>query len=409
MKKKRLLAINALSFGSTGKIMQGICREATLSGYETQMYVRTDAKPMYQESEIFNVNSSFFNKLSMALNKLTGLEGHFAFLATKRLIKRIKRFAPDIIHLHIMHSGYLHLPSLFRYLKKSKIPVVWTFHDCWAMTGHCPHFAFEKCEKWKTGCYQCPRYKEYPKSLYDNSRFMWRKKKRWFSSLPDLTIATPSQWLADFVKDSYLKEHSVRVIHNGIDLNVFSPSDSASVKEKYNLQNKKILLGIASSWSDKKGLDIFIALAGRLSSEYQIVLVGTNDVIDAQLPETIISIHRTENQKQLAELYSAADLFVNPTREDTFPTVNIESLACGTPVLTFQTGGSPEIIDDTCGAVVACDDIDALQKEIIRICTEKPYTKDACLQRAQAFDMRTRFADYVSLCDEILERKSYFQ
>lgn len=216
-----------------------------------------------------------------------------------------------------------------------------------------------------------------------------------------MTIVTPSQWLADLVKVSYLKDYPVKVIYNGIDLTIFKPTES-NFRERYGIPaEKKILLGVAFGWGKRKGLDVFMELANRLDKEtYQIILVGTDDAVDAQLSKSIISIHRTQDQRELAEIYTAADLFVNPTREEVLGLVNVEALACGTPVITFKSGGSPECIDETCGSVVACDDVDKLEIEIMRICSDNPYSKEACLERAKAFDMNERFDEYIKLYEE---------
>ncbi len=340
--------------------------------------------------------------LHMYLARLTGRIGCFSAAATGRILKKIDAFQPGVIHLHNLHGWFIHLPMLFSYLKKRDIPVVWTLHDCWAMTGHCPHFAMAKCQKWKTGCGGCSMYREYPKSWFDCSAAMWRRKQAWFTGVPNLTIVTPSRWMADVVKESFLRDYPVRVIHNGIDLSVFRPRES-DFRKKYHCEDKVILLGVAFDWGERKGLDVFIELAKRLDERYKIVLVGTSETVDRQLPDGIISIHRTQNQQELAEIYSAADLFVNPTREDTFPTVNIEALACGTPVLTFRTGGSPECIDETCGAVVECDDVDALEAQIRRIGATRPFTAEACTKRAATFDAKDRMGEYLKLYKEVLE------
>ena len=216
----------------------------------------------------------------------------------------------------------------------------------------------------------------------------------------DLTVITPSKWLADLVKRSFLKDCHIKVINNGIDLDTFQPQES-DFRKRYNLQTKKIVLGVSMGWSEAKGIDVFAQLANNLPENYQVVLIGTDDKVDSELPKNIISIHCTQNQQELAEIYSCADVFVNPTREENYPTVNMESLACGTPVLTFNTGGSPEILDETCGSVVECDDIDALEKEIIRICTDNPYTKEACLRKAKGFDKNDRFKEYIELYERI--------
>lgn len=216
-----------------------------------------------------------------------------------------------------------------------------------------------------------------------------------------MTIVTPSKWLAGLVKESYLKDYPVKVINNGIDLNIFKPTES-DFRKKYGLENKYIVLGVAFGWGKRKGLDVFCELAKRLDSEkYQIVLVGTDDGIDELLPNNIISIHRTQNQTQLAEIYTAADVFANPTREENYPTVNMESIACGTPLVTFNTGGSPEIIDETCGTAVPKDDINAMCNEIIRVCETQPYSKVSCLKKAKGFNKNEKFEQYARLYSKL--------
>ena len=305
-----------------------------------------------------------------------------------------------VINLHILHNWNINLPMLFDYIKKNNIKTVWTFHDCWAFTGQCPYFDSVKCEKWKSGCFECPQYRQYPGAYVDKTEKMHKLKKDWFTGVNRMTVVTPSAWLGELTKESFLKDYCVKVINNGIDLEIFKPTES-DFREKYNIGNKKIVLGVAFDWGKRKGLDVFQELAKRLPSDYQIVLVGTDDNIDKTLPKNIISIHRTANQKELAEIYSTSDVFANPTREDNFPTVNMESLACGTPVVTFKTGGSPECIDENCGTVVDVDDVDTMEKEIIRVCEEKPFSKEACITRAKQFDRNDKFKEYV----ELFERK----
>lgn len=396
----KILSINAVPYGSTCKVMTGI---SELASEEHEVAVATGYSyhPVPFNVKHIPIGNRLDKAMHLVLTLVTGCHGIFSVIQTKRFLKQVEKIHPDIIHLHNIHGWFVNIPMLFRYIKKNNIRVVWTLHDCWAFTGHCPHFALSKCEKWKTGCHHCPSYREYPSSLIDNSQFMYRKKKEWFTGVKDLTIVTPSQWLADLVQQSFLKEYPVPVIHNGIDLAVFKPTES-DFREKYNIPpTKKLLLGVAFGWGVRKGLDVFIELAKRLDKEqYQIVLVGTDENADKQLPPSIISIHRTQNQKELAEIYTAADLFVNPTREENYPTVNMESIACGTPVLTFRTGGSPECIDDTCGSVVEWGDVDAMEREIIRICEQDPYTKEACLGRAKRFDKNEKFCDYIKLYEK---------
>ena len=234
---------------------------------------------------------------------------------------------------------------------------------------------------------------------------MWPLKKEWFSGVENMTIVTPSEWLAGLVKQSFLKEYSVRIINNGINLDVFRPTLS-DFKATHNIIYKKMVLGVASGWTYRKGLDVFIKLSEMLNPDiYQIVLVGTDSMVDKQLPPNIISIHKTQNQEELAEIYTAADVFVNPTREENFPTVNIEALACGTPIVTFKTGGCTEIIDETTGVGVACGDIDSMKDAIVRVCAVSYYAPKACVQRAEGYAMWDKFAEYCDLFEAICEKK----
>ena len=379
--------------GSTGKICVEIGNCLDTDNIENQIYFISGTKTYKNGVKYSN---TFYTKFMALFSRIFGNYGFNSKFATLKLVKKLKRFNPDIIHLHNLHGHNVNLKILFDYLSKNNKKVVWTFHDCWAFTAYCSHFTMIKCDKWETGCYKCPQTRNIT-WFFDRSKSIYKRKKRLITRLKNLTIVTPSQWLADLVKQSFLRDYPVKVINNGIDLSVFKPTES-NFRERYNIPAEKyILLGVAFGWGKRKGLDVFIELSKRLTDNYQIVLVGTNDKTDKQLPDNIISIHRTQNQTELAEIYTAADLFVNPTREENYPTVNMESLACGTPVLTFRTGGSPEIIDETCGSVVDCDDIAALESEIKRICTENPYSKDACLTRAKRFDMNERFQEYIEL------------
>lgn len=396
----RVFQINAVPYGSTGRIMVQIAQLLEQQGHDALCTTGfTWEKCTYDKH--FITSGLITKTWHTYLARFTGLNGCFSVMATRRLLRRLEAFKPDVIHLHNLHCWYVNLPMLFGYIKKHDIPVVWTFHDCWPITGHCPHFALSGCEKWKTGCHGCSAYRRYPQCLFDDSKAMWRRKKKWFTGVKNLTVVTPSQWLADLVKQSYLRDYPVKVIHNGIDLNTFRPTDS-DFRQRHRCQEQFLLLGVAFDWNHSKGPDVFIELSKRLPERFRIVLVGTNEELDKTLPESVISIHRTASAQELAEIYTAADLFVNPTREDTYPTVNMEALACGTPVLTFRTGGSPEIPDNTCGCTVPTDDIDALEQEILRIAKDKPYPAEACLQRAAGFHKNDRFVEYIQLYRQLI-------
>lgn len=402
----KVVEINSCNYGSTGKIMLQIAQVGEKYGYEvTTSCPASRSNASKWVSGQYFIGDRFSRNLHLVFGKVTGLQGLFSIHATCRFLRKLDEIEPDVVHLHNLHNCYINLPMLFHFIKKKNIPAVWTFHDCWPFTGHCVHFTMAKCEKWKTGCFDCPSYQEYPASLFDNSRFMWKLKKKWFTGVENMTIVTPSQWLADLVKQSFLKEYPVKVIHNGIDLSVFHPV-SSDFRRKYNiLKDKKILLGVAFGWEIRKGLDVFIELSKRLDPDkYQIVLVGTDETVDKQLPPNIISIHRTQDQKELAEIYTAADLLVNPTREENYPTVNMEAIACGTPVATFQTGGSPEILSEKTGCIIPSDNIEVAENVIKRVVDEHLFSTENCIAQRQQFDAKLRFDEYMELYREINEK-----
>lgn len=409
----KIVGINMVANGSTGTIMRQIAERARSKGHE----VRTFSSPSFSLSNPETYSSypdhSYFgtpfgHALHFIIGKAAGRNGQHSTFATMELISKIKKFSPDVIHLHNLHNWCINIPLFFRFLKKSGIPVVWTLHDCWAFTGHCPYFDMVDCDKWKTECYACPQLGIYPESNVDRSRRNYRNKKKWFSSIANMTLVTPSYWLKGNVEQSFLKHCNIKMIHNGINLSVFKPT-AGNFREKYQCADKKIVLGVSFGWGARKGLDVFIELAKRLDNTYQIILVGTDDVVDRQLPENIISIHRTENQQQLAEIYTAADVFVNPTREEMFGLVNAEALACGTPVITFNTGGSPEILDETCGYVVPKNDIDAMEQKIHSVCEDRPFLKEDCIHRATLFDVEQRFDEYIMLYESICQKDHEYE
>ncbi len=394
----KIVEINSVLWGSTGKIARQLGTLAAERGHSVTLCVPKGRhnQPMETDLSLDLFGSRLSEDSHILLTRLTGLHGCFSFFATRRLLGRLKKEQPDLIHLHNLHNSYINLPQLFRFIKKQRIPVVWTLHDCWAFTGQCPHFTLAKCDKWKIGCHHCPQYRSYPQSCVDRTKTMWKKKKDWFTGVEHLTVVTPSKWLADLACQSFLKDYPIRVIPNGIDLEIFQPRTS-DFRQMHGLEGKKIVLGVAFGWPYSKGLDVFIALSKRLEERYKILLVGTDEAIDRTLPKNILSIHRTHDQKELAEIYSAADVLVNPTREENFPTVNMEALACGIPVVTFDTGGSPEVLDESCGSVVPVDNLDALEAEIRRICTLRPYSREACRQRALAFGAKACSESYLHL------------
>lgn len=396
-----LVSINLINSGSTGKIMMQVASLAKQRGYETYQIYSGNRNGNAAIPGDIRICSEIENKIYQRICRYTGFNGCSAVLATWRVLRKLDKIHPTVIQLHNLHHSYINLPMLFRYIKKRNITVVWTLHDCWAFTGHCPHFLYAGCDKWKTGCYSCPLYKQYPESAFDDSRRMYRLKKKWFCGVQNMTIVTPSQWLADLVKQSFLKDYPVQVINNGIDLSVFHPIQS-NVRETYDIpDDAKLLLAVSFGWELKKGLSEIISLAKDLPERYQIVMVGTDAETDAQLPKNIISIHRTNNQQELAVLYTAADLLVMPSREETYPTVVMESIACGTPVVMYDAGGGKEIITEKTGIAVPCDDYDALYRAIIQICESKQYNQYDCEEHAKSFDKKEKYEEYIKVYEKV--------
>ncbi|MBQ6478128.1 MAG: glycosyltransferase [Erysipelotrichaceae bacterium] len=402
---KTIVEINSTNYASTGNIMLNIAAEARKKGYRVYTSCKASKESFkHPHNDELIIGNRYERVLSAILATYTGLRDHFNWFGTLSFIRKLNQIRPDLIHLHVMHDDFINTKMFFRYLSRSGIPIVWTFHDCCAMTGKCPYFDIAGCQKWIGGCHDCPQlHIEAESKFFDTTKKIWKERKKSFTSLKDLTIVSPSRWLAGIARQSFFKDYPLEVINNGIDLERFRPTEN-EIRKQYHLENKYLILGVANVWSERKGVDVFVQLAETLPENYQILMVGTNDEVDRMLPDKIISIHRTYNQEELVKIYSAADLFVNPTREENFPTVNIEALACGIPVLTFNTGGSPEIIDESCGFTVEKNDVNELAKQIIRICEENTYKKEACLNRASCFDMRKTFSEYISLYDRILNR-----
>ena len=377
--------------GSTGKICLAVSQLLNSRGVENYILFS-------EEDSDYEYGIKYADKLSVKLEALKSRAfGNYGFNSkalTKKLIAKLDEIQPDIVHLHNLHGHGCNLEMLFSYFKEKNIKLYWTFHDCWAFTGYCPHFDMVGCDKWQTQCGSCSQKSSYS-FFFDKSDKLYSKKKELFSGL-NLTIITPSVWLKNLVKKSFLKDYDVRVINNGIDLDVFKPRES-NFREKHGLKNEFLILGVAFNWDERKGIDVFSDLARTLPNDCRIVLVGTDENTVKLLPDNVITIDRTENQQQLAEIYSVCDVFVNATREDTFPTVNIEALACGTPVLTFETGGSAEIIDSTCGMVVKKNDTAALKEALLKIKDIRPFTKEACLKKSAEYKKDDKFKEYADI------------
>lgn len=395
---KKLLQIDScLGILSTGKITESIATLARDNGWDT--YIAHGARAVGQTKQRhYQITTKTEEYVHYAYSVLFDSHGLHCTSATKKLIRWIDEIKPDIIHLHCIHGYHLNYKVLFDYINQLDIPVVWTFHDCWAFTGHCAHFITVNCNKWKEeGCHDCQLLGDYPKALSDRSRENFQLKKTIFVANKNMHIIAVSEWLASFVKESFLGDKDIRVINNGIDIQKFKPCAKKG-------DSKYKILGVASAWNKDKGLFDFYKLRELLyDNDIEITLVGLTPEQIKQLPIGINGISRTNSVEELAHLYSEANIFVNPTYADSFPTVNMEALACGTPVVTYRTGGSPEIVDDQTGIVINPGDIETLANAIVRL-RDCPLSSDICRNRAvRLYNKENRFMDYIKLYEELIK------
>lgn len=343
----RILLINAVcGIGSTGKICGALAQEYEKQGHTAKIaFGRDGFVPEQFQKYAVRIGGDLDVRLHGLLTRLTDRHGFGSTAATKAFLAWADDYNPDVLWLHNIHGYYINIELLFGWIKsRPDMQVEWTLHDCWTFTGHCAYFDFAGCDRWKTGCHNCPQKSSYPATaLLDSCAYNYKKKRELFTGVPNMTLITPSQWLADLVKESFLKEYPVEVRYNTINTEVFKPTPG-DFRERHSLQDKKMILGVASIWEKRKGLDDFIKLAGMLDDSYRIVLVGLTTEQAKQMPANIIAIPRTNSPQELAQIYTAADVFFNPTYEDNYPTVNLEAQACGTRVITYNTGGCRETL-----------------------------------------------------------------
>ena len=402
----KILQINTTAnWGSTGKIAEQIGECAMALGWESYLAYGYYINP--SKSNIIKVGSKWGIRWHRKIARYGLGDGRGSRCATRELIRKIKEIKPDIIHLHNIHGIYLNYPILFDYLNSVDTPVVWTLHDCWTFTGRCAYFDSVDCMRWKSGCGNCPAPKLYPKSKFiDWSAHNYKLKKRLFTAKRNIHLIPVSNWLKELIGKSFLQNCDCRTIHNGIDINIFAPTTDDNIA--FN-KDKHLILGVAAQWGERKGFEDFFKLRKMLDrSLYDITLIGLTDEQIALLPEGITGIKRTQNAKELAAYYTSAAVFANPTYSDNYPTTNLEAMACGTPVITYKTGGSPEAVSEDTGMVIKQGDIEALAEAIKEMCAKgKDHYKEACRKRAEEhFDKSKCFAKYIELYKELLTKKT---
>lgn len=363
----KYLFINSVyGMRSTGKIVAKQCAELALEGNECMAaYGRGTAADGTVRT--YRIGTRIGNTWHGMLSRLFDKQGLCSKAATRKLVKMMREYDPDVIWLHNLHGYYINYEMLFDALKSMHgKKVFWTLHDCWAFTGHCAYFTAAGCDKWKTGCGKCIQKRTYPITIgIDCSADNFKRKMKAFTGVEDLTLITPSKWLADLTRESFLSCYPVEVVYNKVDTEVFRNTTN-DVKNELGIPDKKMILGVAVGWEETKGMPDIIKLRKILSDEYVIVLIGSISNRFRNLPEGIINIALLGDQHRLAQFYSAADVLINPTHQDNYPTVNIEAAACGTPVVTYRVGGSSESVEPI--NVVEENDVCAMAKRIVSIC-----------------------------------------
>ena len=387
---------------STGRIVLSIAQQ--LEEHGDACFIGYGVPEISEESRPFayKIGGKLSRKVHGAIRKLMDMEGYGSILPTFILLKKINQYKPDIIHLHNIHGCYLNHRILFSYIRKHHIPVVWTLHDCWPFTGHCAYYDAAECEQWKTECKNCPQQLNYPVCIgLDGSARNYRRKKALFNMPEQIRFAAPCHWMKQQLEKSFLKKYPAAVIVNGIDTDTFKPAES-DLREQWHIGNRKLVLGIASEWDERKGLSYLLEAAKQLGSDYIFAIIGLSESQTAVLPENAMAVPSTHDARVLAMWYSAADCLANPTLEDNMPTVNLEALACGTPVVAFDTGGCAEAIGN-CGCVVPKKDVHAFCQKLTEYCALKADITEQCLYRAKQFQMARMGEQYIKLYEELLK------
>ena len=394
----KVLQINIFGNLSTGRIAVDLYR--TLTEYGHTGILAFARNTTADDVPYIRIGSKLEVCIDGVLTRITDRAGFFSKSSTRKLISEITQYEPDIVHVHNLHGYYINVELLFDFLKTYGKPVVWTLHDCWPYTGHCCYYSMVKCNKWQTECRECPQSKAYPASLFvDNSRSNYKRKRELFTSLPNLNLVTVSNWLEKEVGKSFLKQIPCRTIYNGIDLNVFRPMEG-SFRKKHSLENKILILGVASTWDVRKGLNDFIQLSKMLDEDYRIVVVGVNESEKRRLTSRMIGISRTDSVQELVEIYSAADVFLNASVEETFGLPTVEAMACGTPVIVYNATALPEVVNQECGYIVEPHDLETIVK-ILKDRQYKTITKDSCIKQAEKYEKHKQFTHYIELYESL--------
>lgn len=408
-KQKTLLQINTVvNSGSTGRIVEEIGEMAINKGWKS--FIAYGRYSNSSKSKLIKIGNKWGILIHGIYTRVFDKHGFGSLRSTIKLINIIKKIEPNIIHLHNLHGYYINIDVLFNYFYTLNIPILWTLHDCWPFTGHCAYFDFANCYKWQQICFKCPQKKEYPASYFlDSSKKNFQRKRNLFNLPKNMTITAVSYWLKDNIEKSFLKKYEIRVIKNGIDINKFNYVSNEDIKAKYSLKDKFIILGVANTWSKRKRLNDFIKLNERLNEDYQIILIGLSKKQIKNLPNNIIGLRKTDSINELVKLYSTADIFVNPSVEETFGLTTIEALSCGTPAVVYNTTACPEVVNHKIGFIVEKGDIKSIINSIKTVKSKgKSFYKEKCRDYViNNFDNKKKYEEYFNLYYEKMNIKLF--
>lgn len=396
----KLLMINVCAnWGSTGRIAEQIGVLAQKNGWDVYMAYGGSSNP--SSLSLIKIGNRLNRIIHYFFFRYFDREGLGSIITTWFFVKKIKKIKPDVVHLHNIHGHYLNYRLLFRTLKEMNVPVVWTLHDTWAITGHCYSLKKNDCEKWKTGCYDCIKSE---RCSFEHSKHNYEIKRKTFTSYNKITFVTVSHWLANIVKESYLKDYPLRVVYNGVDIELFKPVNDGTIRSKYKLENKYILLGVATTWSNNKGLADYKKLCYYLPDTFKIVLLGlTNQQIDS-LPDKILGLKRTSSSAELVQWYSLASVVLSLSYGESMGLTPIEGMACGTPAIVYDNTAQPELISNDTGVVVETGNVDDVRQAVIEICKKpKAYYCDNCRKRATSFfEKEKQYFEYINIYKNVL-------
>lgn len=404
----KVLQINAVyGHGSTGDIVRELLLNVKKVGGQSYIAVPEKIKNHNEVDGYIRIGNKIDYKLHSLSSRIFGMQGFSSKKSTLKLIKEIEKINPDIIHLHNLHSNYINIEYLFKYIRENKKPTIITLHDCWFLTGKCCHFLYDNCEKWKVKCEKCIRKKkEIPSYFFDTSTKVYEKKKKLIGENPFVYVIGCSKWITEVARQSILNKRVIGTIYNGIDLSIFYPRKN-NFRIKYKLEEKYVILGMANKWLTKENEKTYEEILKFLKKDIILFLIGCTEEEIKKLPDNVLGVGFINDKNTLADYYSMADVFVNVTKVDSLPTVNIEAIACGTPVITYNSGGSAEILNSNVGISVEYGDIKGLILSIEKIKTKrKEEYIDQCVKHInENFEKNKCFEKYIDLYEKILSNE----